>query len=736
MGAPSDQPIRLLSRSDEVGEAAALRGPHGALPAVDDELAPVVGQPEVAAGRLTTGAGTELEEAYRLLEKNITGVVWRCSNEGLFTWISESVTALVGWSPADVLGRPIRDLVHPDDGEVVRRVRAAVLTGEAGSMRIRIVTKDAGYHWIEAMVRPVIDATGAVVASMGSWTDIEGEVTARAALAESEALLHAAMRSAAIGMALTDIHGAFKVVNPALAQMLLRDEEWLLGHRVDDVVDPAHFGLVDEVRDSLAHGDAEKYEGQLPLLRADGHTLWARVAAVMVGDDCGVMRTFLVQVLDVTAERAAQEQLSYQAFHDGLTGLRNRVWILDMLGVDLRAAQRSGDGVGVLFIDLDNFKLVNDSLGHAAGDEVLAAVADRISSVLRPVDRVGRFGGDEFIVVVPDVQGPQDVERVAERLSGAIATELVVHGHRIVPTASMGIAVSHSTSTSESLLRDSDSALFRAKHAGRARWQFFDEAMHARAVARLALEDDLRRGLAAHEFVVHYQPIVRLDDCAVVGHEALVRWQHPVRGRLGPAEFLEVSEDCGLIVEIGRQAFEQVCARLAAQPALPGPINVNFSAAELSARDWLAYLVETVTRYGVDPTRIVVEVTETAVLSLLDTTRSDLVALRDLGVGVQVDDFGTGFSSISLLRDLPVTGLKLDASFVSHLTEDDSTANALASGVAGLARGLHLVGVAEGVETIEQARTLHAQGWDQAQGYLFGRPESVPGPISLLPSLH
>jgi predicted signal transduction protein with EAL and GGDEF domain len=345
---------------------------------------------------------------------------------------------------------------------------------------------------------------------------------------------------------------------------------------------------------------------------------------------------------------------------------------------------------------------------------------------------LGRFGGDEFVVVVPDVLPGPDVEKVAERIGAAVSAELVVLGHRIVPTASIGIAVSGTASTASSLLREADSALFRAKDAGRARWHFFDEAMHAQAVARLTLEDELRNALSDHEFVLSYQPIVRLSDCVVVGHEALVRWQHPERGLLVPGDFLEVAEDSGLIVGIGHEVLDQVCALLASDRTLPGPVNVNVSGVELSARDWQARFVETVRRHGVDPGLLVVEVTETAVLSLVDTTHSDLVALRDLGVSVQVDDFGTGFSSISLLRDLPVTGLKLDSSFVRDLTDDASPANALAAGVAGLAQGLSLVGVAEGIESAAQHTTLLAQGWTHGQGYRFGRPEARPRRTALV----
>jgi diguanylate cyclase (GGDEF)-like protein/PAS domain S-box-containing protein len=687
---------------------------------------------EVDARTAAAETRDELDEAYRLLSDHTSAVVFRGDNEGRITWITESVTTLLGWTVDEMLGHSAREFIHRDDIPSAAEAQARVREGEPQKLRARLVRKDGTYRRCELWVRAVRDVNGAVVGRLGSWRDVEVEARASDAAAESAAVLDTAMRSAAIGMALTDIHGAFTFVNPALTRILLHDEAWFLSHGVDDLVTTDDLELITGVRDRLLSLENDTYEGQLRIVRGDGQAIWARIAAVLLGHPAEPQHRVLIQLADVTAERAAQEQLSYQAFHDALTGLRNRAWILDMLEVDLRTARRSSTGVGVFFIDLDNFKLVNDSLGHAAGDEVLATVADRIASVLRPIDRIGRFGGDEFVVVVPDVQGGPDVERVAERLSDAIATELVVQGHRIVPTASMGIAVSTSTSTPESLLRDTDSALFRAKDAGRARWQIFDQEMHSHAVARLTLEDELRRAIAEHEFVLHYQPIVGLDDYRVVGHEALVRWQHPRRGLLSPAEFLDVAEDSGLVVEMGRQTFAAVCELLAARPDLPGPVNVNFSAVELSARDWLAHVVDCMERHRIGADRVVVEVTETAVLSLLDGTHSDLVELRRLGVGIHVDDFGTGFSSISLLRDLPVTGLKLDASFVRHLTEGESAANALAAGVAGLAKGLHLVGVAEGVETLEQARTLRAQGWAQAQGYLFGRPEAQPRTVALV----
>lgn len=559
-----------------------------------------------------------------------------------------------------------------------------------------------------------------------TWRDVTERIEAAERTAESERLFRTAMKSAVTGMAINDLDGNFQVVNEALCRILRRSELELTHIALHDIADPEFLtDIAHERLRLLADPDrSSRLTGEL--IRGDGSRVWVTVGTAVIRNADQEPTAFLTQVEDVSGEREARQELAYQAFHDPLTGLRNRSWILDMLAVELNVASMRHGAVGVLFIDLDNFKVVNDSLGHAAGDEILQEVGHRIRAALGERDHAARFGGDEFVAVVTDVNSAQDVERVADRLASAIAQEITVSNHSVIPTASIGIAMSTDASTADSLLRNADVALFSAKDAGRARWHFFDDAMHAAAMARMSLETALRQGLENDEFSVFYQPVVRLSDCQVEGYEALVRWEHPERGLISAGEFIPVAEASGLIVPLGEKVVEAVVAQLRADPDLPGPISINISAMQLVSPRWRESFLAAIE--GIDPSRLVVEVTETAMLAVVETIVDDLTHLRELGVGIHIDDFGTGFSSISLLRDLPVTGLKLDLSYVRALTAGDSSANALARGLAGLAEGLHLMSVAEGVEREDQRQILLAQGWTHGQGYLFGRPAPMAKP--------
>ena len=661
------------------------------------------------------------EAEYRLLAENAVDVVVRSRVDGVVEWVSPSITRVLGWSPDELVGRDFVELLNPDDRAQRDATRSRAAVGELSTYLGRYRHVDGGWVWMSVTGGPIVDEAGAVVGVVGSARDATAQVEARLALEASEALFRSVMQSSTVGMAVVGLDQTFRAVNIALCRLLMHDEAWLLVHHVSDLAHPddALSAQIPPVN-AFQAGDSSLTD-VIRLVRSDGAVVWVRRTAVLVRDVEGEPLHLVVQLLDLTAER----ELEFQTFHDVLTGLRNRTWILDNLDEELRIARRSRTVVGVLFIDLDNFKVVNDSLGHTAGDEVLATVAQRLVTAMRPGDHIGRFGGDEFVVVIRDLDGVADLERVCERLIAGIMQPLVVQGHNVTPTASIGVAVSTLDSTSQSLLRDADSALYRAKSAGKQRWHFADEAMHAKAVARLTTEDELRRALARHELVVHYQPIVRLDSREIVGHEALVRWEHPERGLIPPLDFLPVAEESGLIVDIGDEVLEIVCRMLSARPGL-APVSVNMSPLQISRAGWRERFVATLRDHGVDPRRIVVEVTETAVLDNLDDVAAELTALRELGIGVHVDDFGTGFSSIALLRDLPISGIKLDMSFTRRLTGDGGTTEVLAEGLARLGQGLGLVGIAEGVETEEQARVLAAQGWPRGQGWLFGRPQPEP----------
>jgi len=415
----------------------------------------------------------------------------------------------------------------------------------------------------------------------------------------------------------------------------------------------------------------------------------------------------------------ARNTLTEMATTDGQTGLPNRSTILEELD---RALKHSGEGqVGVLFLDLDHFKLINDSMGHSAGDVLLVDVAIRLRQAVPVGSILGRFGGDEFLVVVPHLASEQRMALLGATIALDFTEPFVVDGRQITMTASIGAALSRADSTAAALMQEADVALSEAKRGNRGTYQLFDLSMASIAVRRLIVETELREALAANEFRIHYQPVHNLDDGARAGFEALIRWDHPREGILSPEQFLAVAEDSGLVERIGHQVLQQVCEDVVRHPDLRETFAINVSAVQLAQPSWLDTVLDVLAATAVDPKRLIIELTETAVMSSRRDLSSDLLKLRDLGIGIHVDDFGTGYSSISLLRDLPVTGLKLDRSFVTGLDAAEGSSYSLAQGLASLTRSIGLDGVAEGVETPVQAAMLRVMGWQHAQGWLFGK---------------
>ena len=435
---------------------------------------------------------------------------------------------------------------------------------------------------------------------------------------------------------------------------------------------------------------------------------------------------------DVTDREIAQAQLTHQALHDSLTGLANRVLFTDRLQQALARLARNKASLAILFVDLDRFKMVNDSLGHAAGDEVLLQVADRLRRALRPADTIARFGGDEFVIVCEEIRTKAEAEVIVRRVSNGLARPFRVADQDVVLTGSIGVVMnSDPTADPETLLRDADTAMYRAKERGRALFQFFDSSLRMRVVQRLQLENSLRAAIKRGELRVHYQPQVRLADNKVVGCEALVRWADPERGVVPPNDFIPVAEDSGLIVPLGDWVLRRVAWDKRRWTA-PLNVSVNLSPTQLADPDLVEKVSKLVQETGVDPQSLCLEVTESALFTDAENALVTLTALRGLGVRLAIDDFGIGFSSLYHLRELPqVDFLKLDSAFVADLGRSRKD-SAIVASVIVLANALGVEIVGEGIETEAQARELRDMGCDLGQGYFFGQPRAVRDGAELL----
>ena len=470
------------------------------------------------------------------------------------------------------------------------------------------------------------------------------------------------------------------------------------------------------------------------VLLPGGETRWIHGQSRPVLDRNGTLVQVIGTIQDITERKLAEEAMVFQAGHDSLTQLPNRALFLDRLGQVLARRHRHPSGTAVLFCDLDRFKWLNDSLGHAAGDELLVAVAARLRDAMRVEDTVARFGGDEFVVLCEDVVDEAEAEGLADRLASVLAAPVNVAGEETTVTVSIGIAYAPPTSigeTPESMVRDADAAMYRAKEQGRNRHEVFDETTLELALARHETANALRRGIERGELVVHYQPALDLTSGGVVGVEALVRWQHPQRGLLTPDEFISLAEDTGLVVALGAEVLATACRQVMTwlrdgRSRSDLVLSVNLAARQLLAPDLCSVVEGVLSDSGLEPARLCLEITESALLEDGESSTRALNRLKALGVCIGVDDFGTGFSSLTYLKRFPVDVLKIDRSFVAGLCRDRED-RAIVASVVDLAHAFGLTTTAEGVETAEQLAQLRALGCEQGQGYLWSRPLPAEG---------
>ena len=481
----------------------------------------------------------------------------------------------------------------------------------------------------------------------------------------------------------------------------------------------------------LARGALTSTEVQLR--RGDGTPVWVLAnASLLSGEAEPVIEGTLV---DITKRKDAEDQLVHQAYHDALTGLPNRMLFHDRLTQALGLARRNHRGLAVLFLDLDQFKLVNDTLGHAAGDRLLQAVADRLRQSVRQSDTVARVGGDEFNLLLPDVGRGNQAARMAEKILATVARPMEVDGHRLYLTTSIGISLFPGDGgDAEALLTSADIAMYRAKEQGRNGYQLCTPAMNARSFERLTLENDLRQGLERQEFRLFYQPQMDLETGRIAGIEALLRWEHPSRGLVSPDAFIAVAEEARLIVPIGEWALRRACEQAVAWHAAGQPdlrLAVNLSALQFQQRGLPAGIRRILDETGLDARLLEIEITESAAMQNAALTVEVLAALRGMGVRIAIDDFGTGHAALAYLKQFPVDALKVDRGFVADI-EAGQEGRAIVTAIISLAHGLGIRVIAEGVETEEQLRFLAASGCDEYQGYLVSPPlppEQLPPPF-------
>jgi diguanylate cyclase (GGDEF)-like protein/PAS domain S-box-containing protein len=640
--------------------------------------------------------------------------------------ISPEMAQLMDFSSEQttVPGAQWRMSIVPDDRALMSSALAAANENDVPfDLEFRITLKDGSQRWLHSRGAVSRDASGKALHMYGASIDVTESKRREEQLGYQAHLLDN-IQDAVMA---TDEHLTLTAWNKGAEQMFGWRADEVLGRKVHEVVRSAYSEeqLAQVLRElsetGQQHTDAVKYH-------KDGSPIHAEELTIALRREQGEISGYLSIMRDLTERKESEARLRYQAFHDFLTGLANRHLFLERLEQALRRTGRTrGRKVAVLFMDLDNFKVINDSLGHQVGDVLLTAVSERLQGCLRLENTLARFGGDEFTVLLEEVANPNEAVRVAERFLETFRSPFVLDGREVVVTASIGIALgSASTKNPEELLRDADTAMYRAKAQGTLKYEFFDRSMYERTLVRMNIVNDLWRALENDEFVVHYQPIVNLGTGEAWGVEALVRWQHPEKGLLHPSQFVPVAEENGLIVPIGKLALEGAC-KLAKvlQQSRPRPrqlvAGVNYSARQLEHPDSTHAVEELLRRIGLQAGLLQLDITETAYISAAAAHESNLDKLKGLGVGISIDDFGMGYSSLSYLKRLPADTLKVDKSFVAGLGEDVQD-TVIVQMVIDLAHAFEMEAVAEGVESKKQAEQLKEMGCDMAQGYYFARP--------------
>ena len=663
---------------------------------------------------------------------NLVGMIYRCRIDAIWTmeYVSEGCHKLTGYRPDELVfnNRVSYDqmTLSEDREHVSRTIRAALAANEAFDVEYRIRRADGQIRWVLERGVGLYDQHGHLAWIEGFIQDISERMAANEALHEAVRRYRSIFEHATEGIFQTTPEGRYLNANPALAH--------IYGHASPDEL-VAHLHDIQRqlyvlperraefVRLMQAHGVVRNFESQV--YRRDGHIIWISENARAVRDADGGVQFFEGTVVDITERKQHEAVLEHQASHDSLTGLPNRSLLRDRIEQAIVKAQRDNHLVAVVFVDLDHFKLINDSLGHHVGDRLLLEVADRLLACVRGHDSVARQGGDEFVLVLTELHEENEILAIVSRLLEIISQPWMDEGQEYGLSCSVGISCyPQDGGDPDALLRCADAAMYKAKESGRSTYHFYTPELNLAISERLELENSLRHALEREEFRVYYQPRIDVASGRIIGAEALIRWDCPGKGIIPPDSFISIAEETGLIIPIGQWILEEACRQNSAwQRAGLAPINVsvNLSPIQFRHTGLVQSVASALAQAGLDPAFLELELTESFVMHDAERINVAMKSLKTLGVDIAVDDFGTGYSSLSYLKRFPVDRLKVDKSFVRDIDSDPDDA-AIVRAIITLGHALGLKVVAEGVETLAHLEFLRQHGCDELQGYYFSRP--------------